>query len=179
LRFVRGQATSLEVLERACLGAASHAILLAPNPMDPRSDDQNLAAVLTMEHINGGLHTVCEVVDAERVDLFYRAGADSVVCLANLTCNFLAQELLDPGVQRVLEEITHNTYGQQIYIAPVQPSGHTTYAKACELLQKEDALALGIARAERVLLNPSAQELLKADDRIVCLAATRPTPLHL
>ncbi|MBW2736805.1 MAG: hypothetical protein JRH20_30840, partial [Deltaproteobacteria bacterium] len=37
LRFVRGQATSLEVLERACLGAASHAILLAPNPMDPRS----------------------------------------------------------------------------------------------------------------------------------------------
>lgn len=179
LRFVRGAATSLEVLERACLKRATHAIVLAPNAMDPRSDDQNLAAVLTMERLNAELHTVCEVVDAERVALFYRAGADSVVCLASLTSNFLAQELLDPGVQRVLEEITNNSYGQQIYIATVEQAGQSSYAEVRELLQTKAALALGIERGREVLLNPDAKEAIQAGDQIICLAAKRPAPLRL
>ncbi|MCK5799920.1 MAG: NAD-binding protein, partial [Deltaproteobacteria bacterium] len=154
VRFVRGSPTSETVLGRACYKDALYAIILSRDGRDPSSDNHSLAVVLTLEKLHSEMFTVAEVIDPEHIDLLYRAGCDSVVCLASLSTNFLAQELLDPGVQLVLEQLTNNSYGQQIYISPITTAKGRTYSDVSANLHERGMMVLGIERDRKVLLNP-------------------------
>lgn len=179
VRFVRGSPTSEAVLARACYNEALYAVILSRDTMDAGSDNHNLAVVLTLEKLNSACYTVTEVIDPEHVDLLYRAGCDSVICLATLSTNFLTQELLDPGVQLVLQEITDNTYGQQIYMTPIEELRQWTYGEVVEALRKSDALTMGLERGRKVLLNLPADEKVEKGDKAICLAPKRPAALRL
>ncbi|PID38389.1 MAG: hypothetical protein CSA65_03365 [Proteobacteria bacterium] len=174
VRFVSGSPTSEAVLTRACFREALYAVILAKDQMDKASDNHNLAVVLTLEKLHSETYTVTEVIDPEHIDLLYRAGCDSVVCLATLTTNFLAQELLDPGVQAVMQELTDNTVGQQIYITPIESLQRWTYSELAEALRERGVLTLGIERGRQVLLNPTAETKLEQGDKAITIATERP-----
>jgi voltage-gated potassium channel len=179
VRFVRGDASKESTLERACFRDARFAIVLSRDPNDPSTDNANLAAALTLEHLHEGIFTVAECIDPERVDLLYKAGCDAVVCLTALATNLVVHELLDPGVQKVIGAATNNLSGQSFYMVAVSSGGSATYAKARDALESRGCAALGLEHEGKVVLNPGASTLLHDGDRVVCIAPTRPAPLVL
>jgi voltage-gated potassium channel len=179
VRFVRGDASKESTLERACFRDARFAIVLSRDPNDPSTDNANLAAALTLEHLHPGIFTVAECIDPEHVELLYKAGCNAVVCLTALATNLVVHELLDPGVQKVIGEATNNLSGQSFYMVTVASAGAATYAEARHVLEERGCAALGLEQNGKVVLNPEARMPLHDGDRVVCIAHTRPAPLTL
>lgn len=180
LKFVRGDASKESTLERACFRDARFAIILSQDPNDPGSDNANLAAALTLEHLHPGIFTVAECIDPERIELLYKAGCDAVVCLTALATNLVVHELLDPGVQKVIGEATNNLSGQNIYFVDLVLSGTATYGDARAVLEERRCAPVGVEhKAGKVVLNPDATTTLSDGDRLVCIAPSRPQPLRL
>ena len=177
VRFIRGDPTKAETLERANFRGATNAIVLALDPLDAHSDHQSLAVALTLEKLHSEIITTCEVVDPERVELFKRAGVDGIVCLADLGSNIIVQEALDPGVHGVLHEITSNTFGQQVYLVAVGRLSDPTFGGITTSCAKAAVLCIGLQRGEEVLINPGDAAAVQPDDRVVCIAARRPDPV--
>jgi len=178
LHFVRGNPTKEAVLNKASFRSARYALVLARDTNDATSDNDNLAVVLTLENLHPELFTVAEVVDPESVELIQRAGCDSVVCLAKIASNVLIGETLDPGALAVVEELTANEAGQQLFILPTSGASGSTWADARQALGG-DVLSLGLLRQGKVALNPTAATPLSEGDRVVCIAAHRPDPVRL
>ena len=179
LQFVRGDASKESTLERACFLDARFAIILSRDPNDPSTDNANLAAALTLEHLHPGIFTVSECIDPERVELLHKAGCDAVVCLTALATNLVVHELLDPGVQKVIGAATNNLSGQSFYMVAVTSTRPATYADARKALEERGCAALGLEHEGQVELNPGASTALHDGDRVVCIAPTRPAPLQL
>jgi voltage-gated potassium channel len=179
VRFVRGDASKESTLERACFRDATFAIVLSGDPNDPSTDDANLAAALTLEHLHPGIFTVAECIDPERVDLLYKAGCNAVVCLTALATNLVVHELLDPGVQKVIGEATNNHSGQSFYMVDVVSAGQASYGAARQVLEARGCAALGLEQKGKLVLNPDPSTPLHDGDRVVCIAPTRPAPLAL
>lgn len=177
VRFVRGDPVKTAALENASADGAQYALVLARDPMDPSSDNHTLAAVLTLEQHNTNIHSVAECIDPDHVELLSRSGCDAVVCLSELSSNVLVQEVLDPGVQHVLKQVTSNTHGQQLYIVEVRSLREWTYAAACKLLAEQGAMAIGVEHGDDLWLNAEGSHTLKQGDRMVCIAARRPAAL--
>ena len=179
VQFIRGNPSKVAVLERANYETASHAIILAKNPMDPTSDNHTLAAVLTLEQLRPEIISVAECIDPEQIDLLYRAGCDSVLCINKLSTNLLVQEALDPGVQGVLGEITSHTVGQQMYIVEIEELRTWRYSDVVTHLQAQGVLPMGLARGKHVELNPTGDDPVEFGDRVVCIALHRPDPIRI
>ncbi|MCA9706065.1 MAG: potassium channel protein [Myxococcales bacterium] len=179
LRYVRGDATKESTLERACFREARSAIVLSKDPNNPHSDDANLAASLTLEHLHPNIFTVAECIDPEHVELLYKAGCDAVVCLTALATNLVVHELLDPGLQKVIGEATNNLSGQSFYLVDVVRAGDKTYADARAVLEERGCAALGLEHQGKMALNPTPSIALHDGDRVVCIAPRRPAPLQL
>lgn len=179
VRFVRGEASKESTLERACYRDARFAIVLSKDPNDPSTDDANLAAALTLEHLHPDIFTVSECIDPEHVALLYKAGCDAVVCLTALATNLVVHELLDPGLQKVIGEATNNLSGQSFYLVEVERAEGKRFADARQVLEQRGCAAMGLEQKGKMVLNPDAATVLGDGDRVVCIAPRRPEPLRL
>ena len=175
VRFIRGNATKESTLERANFREATHAIILSRDPNDPGSDNHNLAVALTLEQLHPEIISVAECLDPERVPLMYKAGCDSVICLAEMSAGMLVSELLDPGLSGAISILTSNLPGQSFYFSEVK-SGQE-FAQVRAKLSQSQGIAIGYKRGADVVLNPADSEKLYAGDAVVCIAAHRPEPL--
>lgn len=174
VQFVRGDASKESTLARARHEDAKFAIILSQDPNDPSCDNSNLAAALTLEHLNPQVFTVAECIDPERIELLYKAGCDAVVCLTALATNLVVHELLDPGVQKVIDEATNNQVGQNIYMVDIAVADGARYRAARDAIENEGCAAMGLERGGKVMLNPDPATALVAGDRMICLSANRP-----
>lgn len=156
VNFVRGNPTRDETLTRASLDSAAYAIVLAKAPGDPHSDNLSVAITLAVEARTGGVHTVVECVDFATQELLRKAGCDSIVCTSRFDAHFVSHELLNPGVQELLHELTSSTRGQQL----AAELGH---------------LPLGILRNGETLLNPSGAFAVEQGDSLISIGPTRPS----
>ncbi len=177
VRFIQGDPTKEQTLVRANYGEATNAIILALDPLDTHSDHTSLAVALTLEKLRPELVTTVEVVDPERIPLFERAGVDGIVCLAHMGSNLLVQEALDPGVHGVLHEITSNTYGQQVYLVPTGELRDRSFKAVVAAGAASQVMVIGTQQGREVKLNPGPDAEVDADDRLVCIAASRPEPI--
>lgn len=173
VNFVRGNPTRDETLTRASLDSAAYAIVLAKAPGDPHSDNLSVAITLAVEARTGGVHTVVECVDFATQELLRKAGCDSIVCTSRFDAHFVSHELLNPGVQELLHELTSSTRGQQLYLTPAKSVG------AFEVLSRRAAelghLPLGILRNGETLLNPSGAFAVEQGDSLISIGPTRPS----
>lgn len=179
VQFVRGDASKESTLDRARYKDARFAIILSQDPNDPLSDNANLAAALTLEHLHPEIFTVSECIDPERIELLYKAGCDAVVCLTALATNLVVHELLDPGVQKVIGEATNNLSGQNIYLVDVHATEATSYVAARDAMEERGCAMLGLEHDGKVSLNPTASTTVGKGDRLICIAPSRPLPLRL
>lgn len=173
VRYVRGNPTRDETLARAAVAQAKYAIVLARQPGDPHSDNLNLAITLAIESLaDRAVHTVVECVDFSVEGLLKKAGCDSVVCTSRFDAHFLSHELLNPGVQEVIEDLTSNLGGEQLYLTRWE-RGEAAFQVVAETCAKHGHLAVGIRSARGPRLNLKAQELVVAGDSIVTIGHER------
>jgi len=177
VRFVRGNPTRDETLTRASIDQAKYVIVLSKQPGDPHSDDHNVAITLAIEGRPGEVHTVVECVDFSAQELLKKAGCDAIVCTSRFDAHFLSNELLNPGVQEVVDELTTNLKGQQIYITEVERSDGIDYEKVVEHCERHSHIAIG-ARIDGVKhLNIRDTRKLSKGDAIITIGEVKLNPL--
>ncbi len=182
VKFVKGPPARDETLSRAAAREADAALILSRDPRDPASDMYNLAVALSLEQLNPDIYTIVECVDKVNVSILRKSGCDRVVCTSSFTSNLLVQELLDPGAKEVLEQLSSNTYGQQIYMVRLKGVGREGipfFSLLEAALKNEGVLPLGVKRKGRVMLNPGMQFNVAPDDEVVLVAPARLDVLEL
>ena len=174
ISFVKGDPACEETLDQASLESA-HTVIILADPSDPRqSDNNNLRIGLTVEHLHPSINTVVECMSPKNEVYFRRANCDSVVCTAGLAGRMIIQELQDPGVGAIVEELTSNAHGKQFYIQHVGES-HTTYQSLqSHYASLKDCVLFGIRRNEENHLLPEPEFALEPSDSAICIAASRP-----
>lgn len=177
IKFVRGNPARESTLERANYAKAKYAIVLAKDPKDVRSDDLNLAVAITIERLRADIRTVVECVDAESIEILRRTGCDSIVCASKLSSSLLVQELLDPGVQSVFDELSRIQIGQQIFVTDIGSMKEWTYTELCGWSGSHGMLVLGIKRGSDIHLNPAQGLALEPGDQAILIGEHRPTSI--
>ena len=177
LMFIRGNPSRDETLTRAAVDTAAQAIVLSKKPGDPHSDDQNVAITLAIEGRTPRVHTVVECVDFSAQELLRKAGCDGIVCTSRFDAHFLSHELLNPGVQEIVEELTSNLRGQQVHVTRYTRKDPIPYARVVETCQKSGHLAIGVRRGDRVDLNVGSDFRIEKDDTVITIGKGRVTGL--
>jgi voltage-gated potassium channel len=171
--FVRGNPTKEDVLRRANLPQASHCIILAKDKNSSHSDDQNLATLLVIENMNGKVFSIVEAIDPDKVRQFRIAGADSVICAADLTTELIAHELTDPGIFEVLDNLVDNSRGDELYTVPIKAMKTWEYKELVLWGLDNRVSLLGIIRDGDIKLNCRADEKLRENDRAIIISGGR------
>jgi voltage-gated potassium channel len=172
LHFVRGNPTRDETLTRAGLDQSSFAVVLSKSS-DPRSDDLNVAITLAIEARSERVHTVVECVDFSAQELLRKAGCDGIVCTSRFDAHFLSHELLNPGIQEVVEELTSNARGQQIYVTPYAGKKKATFAKLTEVCREHGHVAIGLRNDRTMQLNVPPEAQVAPGDQVITIGPTR------
>ncbi len=167
VRFVRGNPSRDETLERANIDHALHAIILSKRPGEPHSDDLNISITLAVEARAKDVRTTVECVEYGAQELLRKAGCDSIVCLARFDTQFIGNEVFQPGMQTVIDELMSGR-GQQIVLSEV-PNGMTTFAELTEVCRTKGHIPMGLLRGGASLLNPTGGTKLEAGDRLISI----------
>ncbi|CAN5268930.1 potassium channel family protein [soil metagenome] len=173
VHFVRGNPTRDETLARANIDKASHAIVLSKKSGDPDSDNLNVSITLAIEARSKRINSVVECVDASSEELLRKAGCDSIVCTSRFDAHFVSQELLNPGMQEVIDELTSSLDGQQIYFTSVAVAGTARFADLAASCRELGHLAIGIRRGSQTMLNADAQLALADGDKLISIGLSR------
>jgi voltage-gated potassium channel len=173
VHFVRGNPSRDETLGRANIDTASHAIVLSKRTGDPASDAMTVMIVLAIEARAENIVTVAECVDTGSEELLRKAGCNRVVCAGRLDAHLVSHELLNPGAQEVLEQLTSNQKGrQQLYLLSLEDSG-ADWQKVAERCRRDGHLAIGIRRQGGSHLNPAPDFRLVPGDQIITVGPVR------
>lgn len=172
VRFVRGNPTRDETLSRANIDHSAYVIVLTKVPGNPHSDNQNVAITLAIEARHRKVHSVVECVDYSAQELLKKAGCDAIVCTSRFDAHFLSNELLNPGVQEIVEELT-STQGQQIFVTEVARSEGLSFSKLADHCKKHGHIAIG-ARIDGVTqLNITDDRKLSKGDAVISIGEDR------
>lgn len=172
VHFVHGPPTSDDTLQRANIDQATHAIVLAKRAGDPQSDAQNLVITLAIEARTKAVRTTVECVEVSSQELLRKTGCDSIVCLARFDAHFIGTEVLQPGMQSVVDTLMSTVTEQQLCLSPV-PSGASKYSDVVVACKGQGHIPLGILRGAESLLNIAESEKLADGDRVISIGTQR------
>lgn len=171
VHYVRGNPVRDTTLARASVDAARYVVILARNASDPASDNLNVTIALAVEAREGEVKTVVECIDPASEELLKKAGCDRIVCSSRFDAYFLSQELLNPGVQEVIDDMLSMRDGQQIYFIPVKEEKR--FEEIAALCRQRGHLALGTSTGDGIRLNAGGGTILRKGDRVITLGPTR------
>lgn len=171
VHYVRGNPVRDHTLSRAAIDQVRHAVILCRHPGDPASDNLNVAIVLAIEGRNRQATTVVECVDQASEELLKKAGCDRIVCASRFDAHFLSQELLNPGVQEVINDLLSARDGQQIYF--IEVSREAPFGELAGICRERQHLALGISSAGGIRLNAPETALVAKGDSLITIGPSR------
>ncbi|MHC1725669.1 MAG: TrkA family potassium uptake protein [Syntrophobacteraceae bacterium] len=171
IHYVRGNPVRDHTLSRAGIDHARHAVILCRNPGDSTSDNLNVAIALAIEGRNRVANTVVECVDPASEELLKKAGCDRIVCTSRFDANFLSQELLNPGVQDVIDDLLSARGGQQIYL--IEVGRDAAFEELAKICREKQHLALGVSSSSGIQLNISGPTLVRKGDSLVTIGSSR------
>jgi voltage-gated potassium channel len=171
IHYVRGNPVRNDTLKRASIDTAGYALVLSKKEGDPASDNLNVSITLAVEGYSNQVNSVVEIVDQASAELLYKTGCDRIVCTSRLGAHFLGQELLNPGIQEVVEDLLSAKTGQNMYL--IDSNGLGTFADAVSQCRAKGHLAVGIRTSSGVCLNPDAKAVLGRGDRIISIGPSR------
>lgn len=172
VRFVKGNPSRDETLERANIDKAAHAIVLSKRQGDSHSDALNLSITLAIEARTRSVRTTVECVEVSSQELLRKAGCDSIVCLARFDAHFLGNEVFQPGMQTVIDDLMSANIGQQLQLSPV-PASLATFADVVALCKKKGHVPIGLLRDHASMLNPGAEVKVQASDKIISIGGAQ------
>lgn len=173
IKFVQGDPSQVNTLERANYKEAKSAIILANRHEPQQSDLKNLAVVLSLESKVHNIHTVVECLKAENVGFYKQIGCNSVVCMEALSGQIMTQEIQDPGISAVIKELTSNTIGKQMYLVAV-PKECANVRELAQYFESRQSLLTGIRRGETSIIVPNSDTTLVLGDQAIVISKQRP-----
>ena len=105
--------------------------------------------------------------------LFENADCRSIVCVGSISGQILSQELQDPGINDVINELTSNRTGYQFYIINI-PSHIPDIAALKKYCEAQDSIIVGIQGQKHQRLLPHIDYQIEAGDKVVLIANKRP-----
>lgn len=169
--YVRGDYTSADDLRRAGIEEAASAIVF-PADGSNEADMRSILAVLTIESLAPGVHTVAEVNNPAHVDHFTRAGVDEVLVTSRLASRLLARSALYPGLTGVVADIVAGGEGSELYsvVLPEEYAGLTVDAASARLRADHRATLVSVMRGTTTITNPPADLVIADGDAAVVIA---------
>lgn len=170
--FVRGDLADEGVLRRACVDRA-HSVLI-----DARDDNEALAVLVTVHHLNPGVPVVVALRDLDRAS-HLRLVAETVRCVQWDQPHMLAEELLDPGITGVYTDLMTRG-GSNTYSVRLPDSFTNTDFGRCQVAlgQRHDATVLAMASGEGgdLLVSPPWSTPVTPGAVLYYVARSRLTP---
>jgi voltage-gated potassium channel len=174
VRFIRGNPARAETLHKAGIAQARAALVSAKHPQEPSTDHTTLAILLAIESINAKVRTVAELVDPRNREFIERTRCDAIVCPGGFTSLLMVQEIITPGVQRVMHDLASTGVGQQVYLVPWKGGATRPLSGFGPWAREQHALVIGAQRGEQLELNPGDDHPVQPGDLVVVIARTRP-----
>ncbi|MEL6232659.1 MAG: ion transporter [Cyanobacteria bacterium J06627_3] len=183
LYFYPEDYTKIDILETVGIRHASRAILLA-DATHPRTDQdrdaRTVLAALTIEKLSPSIYTCAQLLDRRNDVQLKLAGVDDVIVTEEVASHLIATSTRNQGSVEALAELLTVQSGHQIYEVQVPTTwvGKHYWALVQHLKQQSDALLLAIEsikKGDRITqVNPPANSILAADDRLVIIARQIP-----
>lgn len=175
IRFVRGNPSRREVLDRASAAAASAAMVLADDPTDLRSDHHTALVVLGLRRLSQTIKIGAELVDSDNKEQFEEVGCDAVIDFGHLGAMLLVRGIQDVGVTEVVEDLLSNRDGSELFRVVV-PEGFVgkTWRDLAVAMIDHDVAPIGLERGNKRLLNPARDTVLEATDFLFVVAKDPP-----
>jgi voltage-gated potassium channel len=176
IALIKGLPALEATLIRAAVPEAAGVIVLSQDRSHPASDAQSFAVASIAAHLTNGTETrlIVEVANRENMPMMERIGADGLVPLEGFSESLLVQELMNPGLRRVFDQLVTYHRGSEFYITEHQlpPRPFVEYQIAA--LQFEAKLQI-VGRVSNGLaeLPPPKGETLNPDDQLVVIAGEK------
>jgi voltage-gated potassium channel len=148
IRFIRGDFTREEVLERANIRQAGNAILL-PDRSDPTAsgspDQQTILAAHVIRSINPEIKVFAHLLDEEHAMDLKRAEVDGVVISDAYAGELLADYVISPGTPQLIDHLVDDRRVPNVRRVPVpeQFVGKRSMDLFIHLKEANDQLLLG------------------------------------
>jgi len=178
IHFVKGVPTSEETLTRAGVGRAAAVIVLAHDPRDEGSDAESFTAGTLVKLIEGDgerkISLVIELADRKNQRMMERVGASGIVPLEGITDKLLMQEVFNPGLRAIFEELVTYKKGCEFYIVSHQLTGWKLRdLQVAALDHPRGVQIVGAIRNLVTIMNPEKHFCIKQTDQLVVLAECR------
>lgn len=151
LRFVRGDPTNEQALDRANVGQSTSVIVLADSQAAPGGEDlRTTVVVLTVDKINPAVKTTAELLDPANEPDLRRVGVDDVIMSGQDAGFFLSAGAIAPGLGTAAREMLRASCEVEIRRVefPRTLRGRT-YLEAFTWYRQQNALLVGVI-SERI-----------------------------
>ena len=153
IEFVRGELTSNEVMNRACVKDAGRVIIHAS------TDYESISIALAVRETNATAPIVVKANDPSKEVDIERVDRSRVVCVRSLDVPMIVREIHNPGITRVFEDLL-SPDGQDLRCIRVPANQTFTFGPlAHHFREQHGAILIGIRRGSGALpaegvLNP-------------------------
>lgn len=168
VRFVRGDLTTVDVLDRAGVPAAATVIV------DGRDDNESLAMALAVDHADPDVHLVVALRAMDRREQLHYIDA-RIQCVQWHMPNLVTEEALDPGITQVYADLMSsggggNTYSMRL---PESLSGRTFGECQTHFGRSFGATLIAVRRSGQVVVSPGWDEQVEDGATLYYLAERR------
>jgi voltage-gated potassium channel len=178
IHFVKGLPTSEDALTRAGVAKAAGVIVLAHNPADESSDSESFTAgtlVKLLEEDSGrNISLVIELADRKNQRMMERVGANGIVPVEGITDMLLMQEVFNPGLRNLFEDLVTYKKGSEFYIVTHRLAGRKLREIQIAALDHPNSLqVVGAIRNGLTVMNSDKSFSLDGADKLVLLAENK------
>jgi voltage-gated potassium channel len=178
IHFVKGLPTSEEILIRAGVADAAGVIILARDRGDEGCDSESFTSGTLVRLIEEGgsrsISVVIELAHRRNLRMMERAGADGIVPAEGITDMLLTQEMCNPGLRHVFENLATHDKGCEFYIVPQRFTGRPLREiQIAALGHPSNLQVVGILRDGTAMMTPDKSLSMELKDQLILLAAKR------
>jgi len=150
LRFVRGEATSEEVLKRASVETAAQVIILADQSLEPQSaDDRSIIIANAMRYLVPKDRITIQLNKTENRNLLNRIGISKVVVFDDLGGYILANNVLEDNSIELISQLIKNHQNQLLTVTiPEHLVGKRFNELREQLWQDKQQILIGLMARE-------------------------------
>lgn len=168
--FIKGTLRDKKTVERACVTGAKGIIVI--DESDHVDDTQVYATASYLKNLlpEDDTRVISMIEEAASVELFQNAGL-RFVWADDLPDRVMAQDLNQPGVSQVFNQLLSYRTGSEIYLRTHDFEGKKVRElQAMAVASEHQIQIIGIKSDGQYLLNPEKTRTLKADDLLIVLA---------
>jgi len=175
VQFLNDDFTKIEALDKAGVRRAARAILLADTSKGRKerdADARTVLAALTIERMNPAVYTVAEIHRREHAHHLEMGKVNDYVVSGEQSAFLLAQSAITRGVMSVFSELLTREHGNRFARCTVTKrwKGKSFMDLLVHMKKDHNALLVGVAEGEKILINPS-EYVFNGDEDVVLIAA--------